>query len=174
MFWQSSPPGRPLTAKSATYGPRRRRHNRQSSNETADPWEDDGDRHWPFPKDLIQEVNGWVAHGALGLANQPVFVLDRRAEVGKWDVGRRPFKRDKAEKWRRLGGNLAVDVEAGVPGSLFQLEAVLILRSCRPGRVGRWGGHHHEEWPLTPAPLQELYRHIGLRAETGAISTTRL
>lgn len=75
--------------------------------------------------------------------------------------------------WRRLDGNLAVDIEAGVPGGLLLLEAALVLGGCRPGRVGRRRGHHHEERPVKLAP-QEVHRHVGLRSERVAVNTTRL
>lgn len=66
-----------------------------------------------------------------------------------------------------------MDVEAGVPGGLLELEVALVLRSRRPGRVGRWRGHHHEERPLKLA-LQELHRHVGLRKERLGINTRHL
>lgn len=66
-----------------------------------------------------------------------------------------------------------MDVETRVPGGLFQLEAALVLGGCRPGRVGRRRGHHHEERPVKVA-LQELHRLVGLRTERAAINTARL
>lgn len=54
---------------------------------TADKQEEGEDEVGPFPEDIIQEVDGCVAHGAFGLTDQPVFVLDKRPEQGKRDVG---------------------------------------------------------------------------------------
>lgn len=39
--------------------------------------EEGEDEDGPFPEGIVQELNRRVAHGRLGLSDQPVFVLDR-------------------------------------------------------------------------------------------------
>lgn len=57
-------------------------------------------------------------------------------------------------------------VEVGVSGGFGAVEAVLVLRSRRPRRVGRWRGHHHEEGLVVGFILQEVQRHVGLSGNT--------
>lgn len=56
-----------------------------------------------------------------------------------------------------------MDVEVGLSGGLGAVEAVLVLRSCRPRGVGGRRGHHHEERLVVGFILEEVKRHVGLR-----------
>lgn len=62
----------------------------------------------------------------------------------------------------KSASHLPVDVKVGVSGSLGVVEAVLVLRSCRPGGVWRRSGNHHEERLVTGFILEELQRPVSL------------
>lgn len=53
--------------------------------------------------------------------------------------------------------HLAVDVEVGVPWGFGVGEGALVLGRRCPRRVGRGGGHHHEEGLVVGLVLQEVY-----------------
>lgn len=69
---------------------------------------------------------------------------------------------------------LPVDVEVGVSGSFGVVEAVLVLRSCRPRGVGGRRGHHHEEGLVVGFILEEVQRHVGLREREHRIYNNEL
>lgn len=57
-----------------------------------------------------------------------------------------------------------MDVEVGISGRPGVVEAALVLRRRRPGRVGRRRGDHHEERLEVGLVLEEVQRHVGLRS----------